>query len=241
MNYIFLLPFAFGGNPACESGPRAAYNIIMDNFSPQKYSIFIIEQKINESPENYLLKVEGIFDKEVVDNSKCCVIGGNHLSILPVYKHIIKSNLLSNFLILDAHRDFYPQNDLSHSTFLKYISHDNNFLLVGCRDKNKHHSFIRNTKVIFKEDYKELLQINMKKINMIDIDLDVIDESEFTSYSDYIPNGLSLNQIREIILLSKNRGAQFLSISEYNPIFDYGQKDLLKIIDLINLFFDNYK
>ena len=140
MNYIFLLPFAFGGNPACESGPRAAYNIIMDNFSPQKYSIFIIEQKINESPENYLLKVEDIFDKEVVDNSKCCVIGGNHLSILPVYKHIIKSNLLSNFLILDAHRDFYPQNDLSHSTFLKYISHDNNFLLVGCRDKNKYHS-----------------------------------------------------------------------------------------------------
>ena len=239
MNYIFFLPISFGGNPSSESGPRAVYNEIknMDEF--KDCALFLIEPKFDESPKTYMVKVNKLLNR-ILDkcDSKCCVIGGNHLSILPVYQYIVDKNNTANILVLDAHRDYYPQTELNHATFLSFVKKIyNKIVLVGCRDNGNHSCVLDKCKVIYRSKYNSINQLSLDNIDLLDIDLDVIDEKEFSSYSDYLENGLSIKDVKDLICFSKEQGNCILSISEYVPLFDNGLNDLFKIIEMVNLFF----
>lgn len=239
MKYIFFLPFSFGGNPSSASGPRAVYDEINKRLSFQDCVLYLLEPQIDESPKSYLDKITALL-KRVLDDceSKCCIIGGNHLSILPVYQYVVDVNNEANILVLDAHRDYYPQNELNHATFLSYVGKKyHKIVLVGCRDNNKHSCTLNRCEVIYRSNYTSINQLEFETVDFLDIDLDVIDESEFSSYSDYLENGLSIKEVSDFIGFSKIKGNRILSFSEYVPLFDNGHKDLFQIINMINLFF----
>ncbi len=239
MNYIFFLPFSFGGNPSSESGPRAAYNEIKNREEFNDCDLLLIEPKIDESPKTYLNKVYILLNRILnKHDSKCCIIGGNHLSILPVYQYIVDKNNSANILVLDAHRDYYPQVELNHATFLSFVKKAyHRIVLVGCRDIGNHTCVLDKCEVIYRSKYHSINQLTLDKIDFLDIDLDVIDEKDFSSYSDYLENGLSIKDVKDLIYLSKEQGNSVLSFSEYVPLFDNELKDLLQIIEMINLFF----
>ena len=239
MNYIFFFPISFGGNPSSESGPRAVYNEIKNSDDFKDCELLLIEPKIDESPKSYLAKINMLLN-HILDkcDSKCCIIGGNHLSILPVYQFIVDKNNAANILVLDAHRDYYPQAELNHATFLSFVKKTyNKILLVGCRDNGNHSCILDKCDVIYRSKYNSTNQLSLDNIDFLDIDLDVIDDKDFSSYSDYLENGLSIKDVKDLICFSKEHGNRVLSFSEYVPLFDNEFKDLFQIIEMINLFF----
>lgn len=239
MKYCFFLPLAFGGNPSSESGPRAIYKEIKNRNDFKDCALFMIEPSIDESPKSYLNRITVLL-KRILNqcNSKCCIIGGNHLSILPVYQYVVDEFNEASILVLDAHRDYYPQNELNHATFLSHVKRTyNKLLLVGCRDKANHSCELDRCEVIYRSGYNSIIQLAIDRISLLDIDLDVIDDKYFSSYSDHLKNGLSVEEVNEIIRFSKDRGNCLLSFSEYVPLFDNRQKDLFCIINMIKQFF----
>lgn len=233
---IYFAPFAFGGNPASESGPRCLQKLIRNDKTFENVEFTLLEQEITESPLQFLERIQFVLEKDMNKYDRIVFIGGNHLSVLPMYRLLYSSSWCQGILTLDAHRDYYPDNKLNHATFFKelkkrdYLQH----LLFGVRDYELHNENHEAIKVL-SSDYQELLKHD-NKISFVDIDVDVLEPEEFSWCGSVINNGLSLIQIKEMICDLSASGCSVMAISEYIPNWDSGLYGANQIVQLIKIF-----
>ena len=228
--FIFI-PFAFGGNPASESGPRAVYDYFTKkNIDGIKHSI-IFEQTLYESAYQYMLRINKEISLILKNMKKNIIIGGNHLSLMPIYQLCYARQ--ANILTLDAHRDYYPQDKLNHATFLKYISGCcKSHFLVGYRDTDQHNQIHPNITAL--KNFKH--NIINTKIDYLDIDIDVLDPYIFPWCGSAIDNGMSLIELMKMVDFFSTSGCNLLSISEYIPNYDMHEKGLEIIYQIVSNF-----
>lgn len=236
-NAFVFLPFAYGGNPATESGPRAFYDWILNNNPFDNMQLFMCEQSVEESALAYLNRVEKDFANILSINfNKTIVFGGNHLSLLPIYKQFYSN--AKNILTLDAHRDYYPENSLNHATFLKFLYHPNILhIIAGVRDDKHHKETHPNITYIHPAEFHLVFNMfSSISLDYIDIDLDVLDSGTVSSFCCPIEGGLQWKQVMQVVNFAKINGCNCISFSEYIPYWDTNQRDLQKIISLVQSF-----
>lgn len=225
--FVFL-PFAFGGNPASESGPRAICSFLQ--LEPKKY--ICIEQTSKESAQQYLKKVYDILCPLLKTEKKLIIIGGNHLSILPVYAYFY--NYDSTVVTLDAHCDFYPEKGLNHANFMRYLNNKNNtsHYILGARENIQSINMYKHIKAVPINSFCELYNTHRKPVNFLDIDLDVIDPEIFNWCGSPSDNGASIEEVLNVVNQYKKNNGTCLAISEYIPNFDTDNNGF-KIIKMI--------
>lgn len=225
---ITVVPFAFGGPCLTENSPVAILYEINKNIFYNFYEKDIIRQLFNESPLEYLKRVE----KQLHDNKFKMVLGGNHLSILPVYKEAYKRNL--NIISFDAHRDYKVETEISHASFLNEIKDE--VIIFGYRDdlKDKKPENIRLYDINQKNEFLETVR-RMNGNFLLDIDVDVMTPNEMYATYSAICGGLSVNDIKELIKSIGIERIEMFAISEYAYYLD-SKKECLKIImDIIDM------
>lgn len=234
LNALVYIPFAFGGNPAAESGPRCIKHIIDNNKIVFDADIFYFEQKINESPNRFLEILTYKLNKIIKKYDRLVLMGGNHLSILPLYRILYQRNTKDTIITLDAHRDYYPENKLSHASFLSSLckNDDTKHYLVGARDFERHQE--QNDSIEILTD--DLSKHPISNITLLDIDVDVINPEIFPSCGSPIDGGLSYEKIKEYVRFCNKRGCKIMSISEYIPNWDNAQTNARMILEITRIF-----
>lgn len=220
--YIYI-PFAYAGNPASESGPKAILSYL-DKTELHGTKKLVLQQNFFESPMQFLVRVKNVVDQSIEENDSVVILGGNHLSIMPVYEYFYIKN--SNILTLDAHRDYYPENEISHASFFSYITPSECIhYIVEIRDYIKHDNII--DLPCGQYPPSEFLE----SVDYIDIDLDVLDPITFSWCGSALDNGLQLEDVSGLI--RKCNKAKVLSLSEYIPIYDNNAEGLEIIRSII--------
>ena len=105
MNICFVfLPFAYNGPCVTESGPKVIHHGIkryISSFVKKDHTIdfFTILQDLTTSPAEYLENVYIKILELCVSYDKIIVLGGNHLSCLPIYK--VANTIVNTIITLD--------------------------------------------------------------------------------------------------------------------------------------------
>lgn len=234
LNGLVFIPFAFGGNPASESGPRCIKHKIEKDKIEIDADIFCYEQSIDESPRDFLDQITYNLKDIIRKYEKLVVVGGNHLSILPLYRLLYQRNSKDVIITMDAHRDYYPEKSLSHASFLATLGKNENkkHYLIGARDLDNHQE-INNAIEILSDD---LFKHQFGNITLLDIDVDVIDPVIFPSCGSPIDGGFSFEAIKEWVRFCDNRECKIISISEYIPNWDNAQANAEMILEIIRIF-----
>lgn len=237
---IVVAPFAFGGNPSTASGPRAIESLLRQDSRFSQVNIRTIDQQLTESPIEYLYRLEALIEKTLASHKRCCILGGNHLTSYPAHNHFAKLNPPGMSVVLDAHCDNYPSSSLLHSSFLSFlVSSKYQLGLIGARDGQGKSAQSQGIDSLTIDNLLQRVYKDNQIVNLVDIDVDVLDDSEFSSYCDFIPNGLTLQDINVVIDAALYASCPLLCITEYSPLFDSGMKDAAKIVDWINHFLNN--
>lgn len=235
-NAIIFIPFAFGGNPASESGARCIKHVIDNNKDEIYAEKFCFEQNLEESPKNFLERLENNLKDIIKKYDKLILVGGNHLSILPLYRVLYQRDSKDVIITMDAHRDYYPDNNLNHASFLATLCNNKNtrHYLIGARDFDKHQEDHNAIEVLNDDLYK----YQFSNITLLDIDVDVINPKIFPSCGCPIDGGFSFEAIIEDIRFCSDRGCKILSISEYIPNWDNAQTNAKMIFEMISVFLE---
>ena len=212
---IYLFPFAYNGPCITECGPLAISHEIKKNLLFSQFELIENKQGFCESPHDYLNRIETELTSDSVES--CVFLGGNHLSFLPVYKAAKEKGY--TIVVLDAHRDYLQQNEISHASFINYLS-DAQIVIFGYRDKLN--VVAPDNVVLFSlNQLPDFLDYVSKSDNIyLDIDVDVLDPSEFPCTYSKINGGITKLELYNIINLLLPR-IKWLSISEYAPILDH--------------------
>jgi agmatinase len=162
-------------------------------------------------------------------------LGGNHLSILPVYEALREDDLIIQF---DAHLDVYHLHDNieepSHGNFIRDAKISAPLVNIGNRDLFLHQEEINKYfDEVISEHYDILLFKKLKKYVAkakriwIDIDIDVIDPAFCPAVSTPLPFGMLpqtlLQWLSKIWATDKVVG---MSLSEFLPASDRDSKSL---------------
>ena len=233
-NALVYIPFAFGGNPASESGPRCIKHIIENDKIGIDADIFYYEQHIDESPRLFITQLTYNLIDIIKKYEKLVVLGGNHLSILPLYRVLYQRDSKDVIITMDAHRDYYPENNLSHASFLATLSKNENtkHYLIGVRDLDRHQE-INNAIKILEDD---LCKYQFSNITMLDIDVDVINPEIFPSCGSPIDGGFSFEEVKKCVRFCNDRRCKIISISEYIPNWDNARVNAKMILEIIRFF-----
>lgn len=220
---IYILPFAYNGPCITECGPLVIGHEIKKNILFSQFDLIEIKQNFFESSLDYLKRIE--LEITINFNDMAAFLGGNHLSLLPVYR-VAKEKGYS-IVVLDAHRDYKKQNEISHASFINYLS-DVPIVIFGYRDKL---DLVAPDNVVLysPEQLSDFLEYVSKQNNIyLDIDVDVLDPADFPCTYSKIDGGIKKNDFFKIIneLSSKTK---WFSISEYAPVLDY--KNYYRIIE----------
>jgi len=176
-------------------------------------------------------------------------LGGNHLSVLPIYDELADGTGQTLVLQFDAHLDIHHFRDtsteLSHGNFLRYIDGPPPLVVnVGHRDlllptdhiASTFHKTIPATRLASEGQrvLAELQQLTQSSARiLVDIDCDVFDPSYFPGVAQPVPFGPTPAQI--LALLDALWSERFigLSLSEFDPARDQGDRSLATLVWLI--------
>jgi len=167
-------------------------------------------------------------------------LGGNHLSVLPLLEELSPTDLV---IQLDAHLDCYDLADstveLNHGNFLQAlkpkkrprIAHiGNRDLFLTAKDVKPHVDVvIPIDRVVADFDHvkAQLLElIGKAKRVWLDVDADVLDPAFAPAVHVQSPCGLTPQQLLAVLLLIPKEKFFGLSISEYDPGRDDGDRTL---------------
>ena len=174
-------------------------------------------------------------------------IGGNHLSVLPVYEECAARKI--NVVQFDAHLDLYNLDDckteLNHGNFLRFAEKLPPIVNVGHRDL-----FLNREEIdrVYDQTYSaeevardaEFISRRMvyfaprDRSIFIDLDCDVFDPAYFPATSHPLPFGLEprllLPYMSTLFRLREVRG---VSISEFDPGRDRDDRSLQTLVWLI--------
>ena len=247
MKKIKIICWKFGlfGNDGNESGVECLFNelneIISNYRKDKKYiqydyakliSIIIYDYNNVKEYINWDKKISNYYSKTINNNFFPIFIGGNHLSVLPIYNHYGKKERKTLILTFDAHIDLYGEidNDLYHGNFLHHVDKNDNvdIIHIGNRellvDKNEVSNVLNETFSMFyiiKNGIDKLVKIINDKSSEyddihLDFDVDVFDQSKIDATGFPIPFGLEPNHLIKILSSIENL---FLSIRQGRTIF----------------------
>jgi agmatinase len=171
-------------------------------------------------------------------------IGGNHLSILPVYEELgaMKDTLVVQ---LDAHLDMYNLSDsppeLNHGNFLRHAAGPLPTLInVGHRDLFLPEKSIRQFyRATFPAPALDLALAAVREMTaaaarvFIDIDCDVLDPAFFPATAHPLPFGLAPPQLLQFIDAAWGDNVCGVSVSEFDPGRDHGDQSLTTLVWLL--------
>ena len=212
---IYLLPFAYNGPCITECGPLAISHEIKKDFLFHQFDLIEKKQGFCESPHDYLKRIQIELTSNSID--KGAFIGGNHLSFLPIYRAAKEKGY--TIVVLDAHRDYLEQDEISHASFIKYLS-DIPIIIFGYRDRID--SVAPDNVTLFPVNKLSEFLEYISKLDYVylDIDIDVLDPSEFPCTYSKINGGIMKSDLFNIIKHLSSK-IKWLSISEYAPVLDY--------------------
>ena len=156
-------------------------------------------------------------------------LGGNHLSVLPVYEELGPRDVLIQF---DAHLDCYDLHDctpeLSHGNFLLHAASLPKLVNVGHRDLFLHPADVRKSfaeAIPAADVHADLpgVAARLKKLTAkaervwLDVDADAFDPSACPAVHQSLPCGLSGGQFLALARALPWAKVAGLSISEYDP------------------------
>jgi len=175
------------------------------------------------------------------------LIGGNHLSVLPLYKLYSKMNTNIGIVIFDAHHDLLEtkdtSNNISHGNFLRHILPTENLhvLHVGTRDWESNSTLNK-----FKTNSIDIDEIILNNIEVIsnkiltifedvdyihiDVDFDVLDYAFMNAVMTSTPIGLNPQQLLHLIFkIVDNKKIIGMDFVEYNFMLDNKSESSLKV------------
>ena len=255
-----------GGKLGAGFGPKVIINELkkFQHHSHSLNAVKVIEvtnkkierEDFTESQTKQSIKLK----KEIKAAQSCPIIhlGGGHDHIFPLLKSLLELGKKINIINLDAHLDTrVEQAPHSGTPFRQFdaIAGKDTFKLhqIGIhQETNAIENFqsLRNgAMVVHEEDLASLSDSRIEKIlsqiieqkpdwiNVLSIDLDGLDSSEFQSCSAINPKGFNFDQLNKIIQCyeSKIDHSGIYGMYEYNPLFDnLANKDGKKIAWSIN-------
>lgn len=173
--------------------------------------------------------------KQILKDRKIpCMIGGEHLVTLPVFKAINEEYEDVCVLHFDAHTDLreeYNNNKNSHATVIKRIWDivgDNKIYQFGIRSGTKEEFQFA---LKYKHTYMEVGTINTLKDIVsrlgnknvyLTIDLDILDPSIFPGTGTPEPGGVTYKELEKIFTIIKNSNIKLVGadIVELSPDYD---------------------
>jgi arginase family enzyme len=246
---IICWKFSLFGNEGAESGVEQLYStlseIISEYRSDKRYvqyefgkdiSIKIYEYIKVEEYLKWQSKLYNYYSNTIKNNNFPIFIGGNHLSVLPIYNYYSKTKTKTLILSFDAHIDAYGNrnenlyhgNYLHHFTKSKYVD----IIHIGNRelilDKNDVKDVIKDVfsmLYIINNGIEHLIEVINEKSKEydeihLDIDIDVFDQSNINSTGFPIPFGLEPNLMLKFLHSINSSKIVGISLTEYNYLKD---------------------
>lgn len=225
---VIAYPFYYNGPCVAGNGALAIVHEMNKNFLFHDFEVEVLNEKFDESPKHFLERVEKCFEN--CEQEKKVILTGNHLGVLPIYKATQNENI--TIVVLDAHRDYRNEEDISHASFMRHVANVP-IVIYGFRDdvNEETPNNIKEFSLIQKKEFLSYIE-DLKTDIYLDIDVDVIDPQLFPCTYCKVDGGISIEELYEIIE-SVSIKMKLLSISEYVPIFD--NKGYYNIIEEILL------
>lgn len=251
--HVVCFPFDALGNAGCGAGAAlltdAVYEIIEDTEHETRPTradayrgrIEVTEYAFDTLPDLATWRETGskCIRQSLTENRFTLWLGGNHLSVLPVYESLEANDLVIQF---DAHFDLFDLHDtveeLSHGNFLRHAASLPKIVNVGHRDLLIADETVRN---VYKEtvsaaavaaDFPAIAkQLHAKaakaKRVWIDIDVDVFDPAFAPAVHQRTPFGLLPQQMLNLLEAVWSSHVVGVSISEFDPGRDGNDQSLL--------------
>lgn len=243
---VFVCPFAQFGNAATQSGAEllgdAIREMLADNDRerrPHRGKAYQSHVRIEEldlaTPDDvsrWRDSASAFLKKCLTKNEFFVWIGGNHLSVLPVYESL--SNLDDALVVqLDAHLDVYHFSDtvreLSHGNFVRQLpAHRPEIVNIGHRDLflkppeiGKHFRAAHGMDVLAVDSAAVEVDVRRRVRDaervVIDIDWDVLDPAYFPAVVDAVPLGLSPTMLLSVLRWVWGPNVIGVCFSEFDP------------------------
>jgi len=212
------------------------YNVVKDGVHKGKCTL--INQRFDESPRGYLNRVKD----SILSSKRCIVLGGNHLSCLPVHEAAREKGMFR--IVLDAHRDYtkLPVGDPTHANFLSIVGNMQDVAFYGYRDGVYDTSCDADQYKCHDLDGLKTLMKSLEEGTRIyvDIDLDVIDPSLFPATGSPLPNGLSVSDVLDTLDVIGIDRIDIVSFEEYIPLSDSDGRCIDIAIELISYIMERW-
>jgi agmatinase len=255
---VVCFPFDLFGNSGCGAGAQLLFDVVREIVEDQEMeSSPIRSQAYTEKLQ--LLEVEfedlkslaawqslGVelaqkhFQRALKSKSGhrpfMLWLGGNHLSIAPIYQTLGKKDLIIQF---DAHLDIFDLHDtkqsLTHGNFIRHGSYSVPIINIGHRDllipQNDIQQFFEKAIAVedMTPDQLHALSARCQQAERIwiDIDLDVIDPTFCPAVHQRTPFGIPpLTLLNWLTPFINNRKVVGVSLSEFDPSRDIQEMSL---------------
>ncbi len=192
-----------------------------------------------------LKEIEIRINKELEDDAKLILIGGEHTLTLGVIKSLLKKFSELNLVWFDAHLDLrnsYQNNKFSHATVLRRIAELSNIKIfhIGFRSAIKEElEFAKRRIKLLKPLKKEITKIKKilrNKPIYISFDIDFINPDSIRSVSCPEPGGIYFKETMKLIYSLKGLNIVGADFVEYNGLLDPYFIDGTKVAKLIREF-----
>jgi len=263
---VIICPFSLFGSPGAAQGANLIADALRELFEdnrqerrPTRARAYQSQVRVkelsfpDESAFTNWRKMARESVKQVVSAGDFLFwIGGNHLSVLPVYEEFgaIEDTLVVQ---LDAHLDLYNLRDnpahLNHGNFLKHadgplpsivnIGHRDLFLTERSIRPYFRHAIPASAFAIDPQSVFDLLreQLDAAQQVFIDIDCDVLDPSDFPATSHPMPFGITPQQLLRVIEICWSDKLRGISFSEFDPGRDRNDQGLSLLVWLLEYLF----
>jgi|UniRef100_A0A7V3VUR1 agmatinase len=175
--------------------------------------------------EEQLKEIEEKVSELYKENRKTIFLGGEHTITPPIIKGINKIIKRFSVIHFDAHADLrndYHGERFSHATAIRRVADIiglQNIYQFGIRSGTEEEFSLN--KNLFKFSAFEPLSDTINKIPdpiYVTIDVDVVDPSQIPAVATPEPNGITIKELINSLLLLKGRNIIGADIVEYNPL-----------------------
>ncbi|MBX7102678.1 MAG: arginase family protein [Gemmataceae bacterium] len=251
---IFVCPFAMFGNPGTQHGAELIADAVREMLDdaaeesrPCRSVAFANQVTLTELPlatpgdvGAWRMRARAAAREALVAGHFLLWIGGNHLSVAPLYEELaaIPGACVAQF---DAHLDVYHFDDViedeTHGNFVRHLDPRPPIVNFGRRDlflpTMETRKFYRHAVGPLEDRQTAIAAAKRAKRLCIDIDWDVLDPAFFPAVGDALPMGMSPVELLQIMKSLWSPRVCALSLSEFDPARDDGDRSLQLAVWLI--------
>jgi arginase family enzyme len=257
---VIVCPFANFGSPGAAHGPEAladAVREMLDDVKKEKRPTrgrafrdqVSIEELKFDTPASVAdwRSMSRKAARKVLDRDDFLIwLGGNHLSVLPVYEELESRN--ASVLQFDAHIDIYNldvnKKELNHGNWVRHLDKLPEIVNVGHRDlfltpKSIHEFFaIAHSATDLAHDAAGIERV-LREFStaadrlFIDLDCDVLDPAFFPAVTHPMPFGISSEMLLRLLVAVWSPRICGIAITEFDPGRDRDERSLQFLVWLI--------